>query len=113
MGLLIDKFRQILTELSGRDTPIFSFPDDNLSKCQGIFIKFSTCIVILRRSGLELLMGKYSQFLTELSAHDTKLVGYYRFKFLFFFITDTFLFGYKTEMYRLNRKITNYGHFSI
>ena len=24
------KFRQIFTELSARDTPIFSFPDDNL-----------------------------------------------------------------------------------
>ena len=30
--LLIGKFRQIFTELSARDTPIFSFPDDNLSK---------------------------------------------------------------------------------
>ena len=34
------KFHQILTELLARDTPIFSFPDDNLSKCQG------TCINI-------------------------------------------------------------------
>ena len=31
-GIVRDKFRQILTELSARDTPIFSFPDDNLSK---------------------------------------------------------------------------------
>ena len=38
------KFRQILTELSARDTPIFSFPDDNLSKSQGIFTKLCTCI---------------------------------------------------------------------
>ena len=30
------KFRQIFTELSARDTPIFSFPDDNVSKTQGI-----------------------------------------------------------------------------
>ena len=29
LGLLVGKFRQILTELSARDTPIFSFPDDN------------------------------------------------------------------------------------
>ena len=69
--------------------------------------------MILKRSGLELLMGKFHQFLTELSAHDTKLAGYYCFKFLSFFMIDTFLFGYKTEMYRLNRKITNYGHFPI
>ena len=38
------KFRQILTELSARDTPIFSFPDDNLSKHQWIFTKLDTCI---------------------------------------------------------------------
>ena len=38
------KFRQILTELSARD--IFSFPDDNLSKCQGILTKLGTCINI-------------------------------------------------------------------
>ena len=32
MELLMGKFHQIFTELSARDTPIFSFPDDNLSK---------------------------------------------------------------------------------
>ena len=32
MGLLLGKFRQFLTEVSARDTPIFSFPDYNLSK---------------------------------------------------------------------------------
>ena len=32
LGLLMGKFRQIFTELSARDTPIFSFPDYNLSK---------------------------------------------------------------------------------
>ena len=31
LGLLMGKFSQIFTELSVRDTPIFSFPDDNLS----------------------------------------------------------------------------------
>ena len=29
MELLMDKFHQIFTELSARDTPIFLFPDDN------------------------------------------------------------------------------------
>ena len=34
-------------ELSARDTPIFfHFPDDNLSKCQGILTKLGTCIDI-------------------------------------------------------------------
>ena len=32
LGLLMGEFRQVLTELSARDTPIFSFPDYNLSK---------------------------------------------------------------------------------
>ena len=32
VGLLISKFCQFFTELSARDMPIFSFPDDNLSK---------------------------------------------------------------------------------
>ena len=32
LGLLIGKFHQILMELSARDTPIFSFLGDNLSK---------------------------------------------------------------------------------
>ena len=40
------KFCQILTELSARNTPIFSFLDDNLSKCQGILTKLGTCIDI-------------------------------------------------------------------
>ena len=31
-------------ELSARDTPIFSFPDDNFSKKQGIFTKLAICI---------------------------------------------------------------------
>ena len=44
LGLQMGKFRQILTELSARDTPIFSFPDDNLSDCQGILTKLGTCI---------------------------------------------------------------------
>ena len=41
------KFRQILTELSVRDMPIFSFPDYNMSKCQGILTKPCICIDIV------------------------------------------------------------------
>ena len=40
------KFHQFLMELSARDTPIFSFPDDNLSKHQWIFTKLGMCIDI-------------------------------------------------------------------
>ena len=35
-----------LTDISARDTLIFSLPDDNLSKCQGILTKLGTCIDI-------------------------------------------------------------------
>ena len=38
------KFRQILTELSAGDMPIFSIPDNNLSKSWGTLTKFGTCI---------------------------------------------------------------------
>ena len=40
------KFRQILTELAAQDMSIFSFPDNNLSKYQGILTKLGTCIDI-------------------------------------------------------------------
>ena len=61
---------------------VFSFPDDNLSKCQWIFTKF-VCALKLWRSGLGLPMGKFPQFITGLFAHCTIMVGYYRFTFLF------------------------------
>ena len=37
---------QIFTELSARDTPIFSLPGNNLSKYQGILTIFAICIDI-------------------------------------------------------------------
>ena len=119
------KFLQFLTELSARDTPIFSFPDDNMSKHQWIFTKLGMCIDIveiwfgiangqissifdsylpetrpyfrfwtitrvnnkgfspkllyaltLRRSGLGLLMAKFRQIFTELSARDTPIFSF-------------------------------------
>ena len=47
----------------------FSFPDDNLSKHSG-FSPNLVCALILWRSGLGLLMGKFRQIFTELSAPD-------------------------------------------
>ena len=41
------KFRQSFTELSAQDTPMFSFPDDNLSKHQWIFTKLGLCFDIV------------------------------------------------------------------
>ena len=46
MIVLMGKF-VILTELSARDTSVFSFPDDNFSKYQWIFIKLGVCIDIV------------------------------------------------------------------
>ena len=41
LGVLTGKFRQILSELSARDMPIFSFLDDTLCKCQAILMPAS------------------------------------------------------------------------
>ena len=48
---------------------VFSFLDDNGSKYQWTFTKLGVCIDI-RRLGFGFLMGKFRQFLTELSAHN-------------------------------------------
>ena len=59
----------------------FSFSDDNLSKYQ-----YLVCALILWRSGLGLLMDKFRQIFTKLSAHDTTIVGYNSLMFLFEFV---------------------------
>ena len=68
LGLLMGKFRQILMVICRRHA-LFSFPDDNLSKFQGILSKLGTCIDV-KVICLGLLMGKFCQRLTELSAHN-------------------------------------------
>ena len=45
-GQISSNFNGVLTELSARETPEFSFPDNNLSKFQGILTKLGTCIDI-------------------------------------------------------------------
>ena len=40
------KFSQFLTELSARHA-LFSFPDNNLNKCQWIFARLGMCIDIV------------------------------------------------------------------
>ena len=56
---------------------VFSFPDDNLSKYQWIFAKLSTvCALILWSCSLVLLMGKFRQFLTKLSALDIPVFSF-------------------------------------
>ena len=75
-GIANGQISLFFTELSARDTPIFSFPDDNLSKHQRIFTKLGMCIDIVEIGlglGLGLLMGKFCQILTELSARGTPI----------------------------------------
>ena len=62
---------------------IFHFRTITLVNING----FSTnliCTLILWRCNLGILLGKFHQFLTELSACDVIMVGYYRFTFLIF-----------------------------
>ena len=47
LGLLMGKVRQFLTELSARNTSVFYFKDNNLSKSQWIFTKFDMCIYVM------------------------------------------------------------------
>ena len=73
------QFHQIFTELSARDTPIFSFPDDSLSKCQGILTNFVHAS-ILRSSVLE--FGQILPVFDRVICPDTILAGYYGLMFL-------------------------------
>ena len=69
------KFRQFLTELSARDTSVFSFPDDRFSKYQWIFTKLCACIDIVETC-FGIADGKILKFLTELSARDTSVFSF-------------------------------------
>ena len=64
------KFRRFFA----KDMPVFSFPDDNLSKYQWIFAKLGMFIDIVEILGL--LMGKFRQFSTELSARDMPVISF-------------------------------------
>ena len=82
LGLLMDEFRPFLTELSARNTSVFYFQDNNLSKSQWIFTKFDVYIDIL-----EICFGRaYWQSSSIFDRvicprHDNG--GYYRFTFYF------------------------------
>ena len=41
------KSRQVLTEVFAWNTPVYSFPYDNFSKCQEILTKLGVCIDIV------------------------------------------------------------------
>ena len=48
LGLFMGKIRQVLPELSARDTFILAFPGDNFSKYKWIFTKLGICIDIVK-----------------------------------------------------------------
>ena len=77
------KFRQILTELSSRDTPIFSFPDDNLSKRQWIVTKLGTCID-MKEIWFGIANGEISSKFDRVIAPQHVNGGYYSLTFLIF-----------------------------
>ena len=63
------KCHQTSTELSARDTPIFPFPDNNMSMSGDLTNLVH--VLILRSPGLGLLMGKFCQCLTVICPqHD-------------------------------------------
>ena len=62
--------------LSVRPSVSFSFLDDNLSKHQMDFHQTLVCALMLWRSGLGLLMGKFRQIFTELSARDMPIFSF-------------------------------------
>ena len=70
------EFRLFLTELYAGNTSLFYFQDNNLSKSWWIFFKCDVRIDIM-----EVCFGiahrQICRFLTELSAHDRIMVGYY------------------------------------
>ena len=82
LGLLMGKFCQIFRELSARDTPIFLFLDNNLSKCQGILTELGTCLM-WRRSGWDCYGQILSTFDRVICLRNTIMAGYYSLTFLF------------------------------
>ena len=69
-------------ELSARDTPIFLFPEDNLSKCQGILTKLGTCID-MKEIWFLIANGQISSMFDRvICPHNTIMVGYYSLTFL-------------------------------
>ena len=76
------EFHQIFTELSARDTPIFSFPDNSLSKYQGILNKLGTSIVI-KEIWFGIANGQISSIFDGVICPQHDDGGYYRFAFLF------------------------------
>ena len=76
VGIMVSRWMSVCLSVRASVRPSrFSFLDDNLSKLQWIFTKLGMCIDIVE-VWLGLLMGKFRQFLTELSAQDTPIFSF-------------------------------------
>ena len=73
LGLLVGKFHQLLTELSARDTSVFSFLDDNFTNING-FSPNLVCALTLWTSVLGLLMVEFRLFLTVICPQHTRIL---------------------------------------
>ena len=74
------EFHQILMELSAQD--IFLFPEDNLSKYQGILTKLGTCIDI-KEIWFGIANGHILSIFDRVICQRHNNGGYYHFTFLF------------------------------
>ena len=74
-GIPNSDFRQFSTGLPAHEIFVISFQDNSLINLNG-FSPNLTCALILWRSGLRLLMGKFCQFLTNKSARDTSIFSF-------------------------------------
>ena len=99
------KFHQLLTKLSACHTSVFWFLDHNLSKYQRIY---QTCYVHCYGDLLWVCFYQISSvfdrvicsILTELSAFNTIVVGYYHFMF-FLFLPQISLYRHLSGAYHL------------
>ena len=81
------KFRQIFTALSAGDTPIFLFPDNNLSNCQRILTKLGTCID-MKETWFGIANGQISSMFDRfICLGITIMAGYYSL-FLLWMVVD-------------------------
>ena len=105
-GIVNGQICQLLTELSTQD--IFSFLDNNLSKCQGILTRLGTCIDI-KEIWFWNANGQISSIFTELSAHYMIMAGYYRFTFFISFclLVSFFFFFFYSEIFKCRILITD------
>ena len=79
-GIANGQISSILTEMAARNTSVFYFQDNILSKYQWTFTKFDMCIYTVEVC-FEFAHLQISSILTELSVRNMIMAGHYRFTF--------------------------------